>query len=259
MKQRIIALLTDFGYTDGYVASMKGVMLSINPNVHIVDISHNIKAQSVDDAAYVIWSAYKYFPKSTIFVCVVDPGVGSERKILCVETQRYIFLAPDNGVLKYILASERIKRIINVENKHFFLRYISSTFHGRDIFAPVATYISNNEPISKLGCETSPTYGACSFVNVGEKKLYYGTVIHIDTFGNVITNFFWRFPKYKKVALRIRRRTITDFYKTYAEAKSKEPFLIIGSSGLVELSIKNGNAGKFLKATLNQKVSLVIE
>src|SRR5436309_2839499 len=131
----MIALLTDFGTRDGYVAAMKAVIYSICPNAAIVDISHDITPQQIDEAKFVLWTAYRYFPPKTIFVCVVDPGVGTERKIIAVKMKQHIFLFPDNGLLDMVLAECEIKKAVEITNEKYFLKTISRTFNGRDIFS----------------------------------------------------------------------------------------------------------------------------
>ena len=140
----IITLLTDFGERDGFIGTMKGVILSINPKATIVDISHEIPAQDIEAGAFVLNNSYRYFPPGTIHVAVVDPGVGSNRKILAVQSDDYFFIAPDNQVLKYIFHASETLTVIEVLNKEFFLNKISQTFHGRDIFAPVAAHLSTD-------------------------------------------------------------------------------------------------------------------
>jgi len=142
-KQSIITLITDFGLQDGYVGVMKGVMAGINSSANVIDISNTITAQDTFQAACVLGNSYNYFPKGTIHVVVVDPGVGSERKIICLKTKNYLLLAPDNGVLSFVIAKEESASIREVTNYKLFLPKLSNTFHGRDIFAPVAAHLSN--------------------------------------------------------------------------------------------------------------------
>lgn len=255
----LIALLTDFGLSDAYVPSMKGIILSIAPEVTIVDITHSIAHQNIDEAAFVLWRTYKYFPKGTIFVCVVDPGVGSVRKILCAESANYYFLAPDNGLLRFILGEERIKRFVSVENTTYFRKEISSIFHGRDIFAPVAAHLSKGVSVSKLGARVTPSTASENFVVIRQKGKYKGKIIHVDHFGNLVTNFLLEMKSNPKNSLRVGKYTVNEFHKTYSEARAGIPFLIIGSANLIEVSVKNGNASKALHVKLNQPVQLIIK
>jgi S-adenosylmethionine hydrolase len=260
-KRSVIALITDFGLDDGYVASMKGVILTLSPAAQIIDITHSIEPGNVDQAAFLLWTTFNYFPKGTIFVCVVDPGVGSKRNILCVQTNNHCFLAPDNGVLKFVLGSIRAKTIISVTQKKYFSKEISNTFHGRDIFAPVAAHLFNGLSIGKLGAETTPVTAKEHFVEIvaASKKTYAGKIIHIDRFGNIITNFHSRRFSTLRSRLQIGKTTIHRFSRTYAEAESKYPFLTIGSSMLLEISFRNGNAARLLNAKMNQRVRLRME
>ena len=258
-KNAVIALLTDFGLNDGFVGSMKGVILSsLPPTVQIVDVTHSVEPQNIDEAAYLLWSVFNYFPKGTIFVCVVDPGVGSKRKILCLQTDRFYFLAPDNGLLKFILGSAKPRAIVAVTNRKYFAKEVSSTFHGRDIFAPVAAHLANGLSITKLGPKTKPLFAEEHFVEIvpDNKKVYVGKIIHIDHFGNIITNFHSRRLFSTRVRLQIRKSTISRFSKTYADAKLGHPFVVPGSSKLLEVSLKNGNVARFLDARINQKIRL---
>jgi hypothetical protein len=255
-KSPIIALLTDFGYSDGYVGSMKGVIHDIAPQARIVDITHNIPPQHFESAAYILWSSYRFFPRGTIFISVVDPGVGSKRKILGVKTKDYIFLSPDNGLLKYIFATEKKTDVISLVNKKYFLSHISSTFHGRDILAPVAAHLANRISLSTLGKKTIPVTTAEQFVYVNQRGEYSGKIIHIDHFGNIVTNFQMHSYSSMKLTLYVRKHIIQKYYSTYSESTGSSPFLIVGSSGLIEISIFNGNAASLLKLKPSQSLRL---
>ena len=256
-KHQIVVLLTDFGVADQYVASMKGVILSRAPRANIVDLSHDITPQNITQAAFVLWSSHSYFPKGTLFVCVVDPGVGTSRRILCADTGHYKFLAPDNGVLKYVLAAHKTSKVTAVVNERYFHDTPSRTFHGRDIFAPVAAHMLEGIAPMKLGPRVRPKYGKEEFVQVTATRntSYAGCVLHIDHFGNVVTNFACTIVP-KNSILTIGRKSIRQSFDAYGDARSGSPFLIIGSSGLMELSVRNGNAARALNARLNQLLVL---
>ena len=188
-RSRVITLLTDFGDRDAYVGIMKGVIAGINPLTNIIDICHSIPPQDIFKGAYLLYTSYKYFPRGTIHVAVVDPGVGSKRDIVCAETQDYLFLAPNNGLLSFIVREEKPKCIIRVTNNKYFLSSPSSTFHGRDIFAPVAAHLSLGIKPQQLGIKIDqleqldipkPVYK-----KTGQLE---GQIIYIDQFGNLITN-----------------------------------------------------------------------
>lgn len=252
-NKRIIALLSDFGSRDHYVGVMKGVILSRAPNVTIVDISHDIAPQDVHSASYILWASYQYFPKRTIFLTVVDPGVGSERKIICVQTDKYYFLAPDNGLLKFILGETDSPEVYAVDNRKYFLPDVSSTFHGRDIFASLCGHLANGISPARLGKKTHPDTKPEHFAIIEPLKTraVHGEIIHIDHFGNLVTNFRLRGGNVLRGTImlqaysrRHRVRMIKTFVHNYAEGLGKSPFVLVGSNGLLEISVKNGSAKK---------------
>lgn len=253
----VIALLTDFGDKDWFVGVMKAVILRINPNVDIVDITHEISPQDVRQAGFVLWNAYKYFPDKTIFVCVVDPGVGSERKIIAVETKKYIFIAPDNGLLDFVLSEVDILKAVYVENKNYFLESVSSTFHGRDIFAPISAYISSGVDLSELGREVSLKVSKEIFVKVSNVGDYEGEIIYIDRFGNLITNLM--VSKEFDAEVRLKNLVIEKISKTYSDVEVGQVVALIDSSGLVEIGIRNGDASKILGVSYREKVGLKVK
>jgi len=253
----LIVLLTDFGNRDWFVSVMKGVILKINPNINVIDLSHEITPQNVKEAGFILWNAYKFFPKGTIFVCVVDPTVGGERKIIAVETKEHIFIAPDNGILDFVLSEVDILKAVYVENKDYFLENVSSTFHGRDIFAPVAGYISRGVDLSELGGEAKLTKPENLFVDVFNLGDYAGEVIYIDRFGNLITNIK---PKAEiDGEVKIKEYVIEKISKTYAEVKSGQLVALINSSGLLEIGVRNGNARDLTKAGYGERIFLKVK
>jgi len=262
-RHPIIALLTDFGSSDGYVASMKGVILSIAPHASLIDITHDLPPQDVRHAGYVVWSCYRTFPQGTIFVCVVDPGVGTKRKILCASIGGYYFLAPDNGLLKYVLSSESSFKSVDVVNKKYFAKNISTTFHGRDIFAPAAAHLANGIPMKNFGPAIRVAQSKKLFIRIDDssKSRVNGEILHIDRFGNIITNCLAKsLPKSpKSIALRIGNRRITEQSLTYEAAGKGKLFITLGSSGLIEMSLKNGSAAKRLSAIRGQQVQFQLE
>lgn len=249
-----IALLTDFGCKDWYVGVMKSVIIQINPDASIIDISHEITPQNITEASFVLWNAYDYFPEKTIFVCVVDPGVGSKRNIVAVQTAKHIFLAPDNGLLDLVLPEVKVKKAVAVENMDYFLNKISNTFHGRDIFAPVAAHLSNGLKLSKLGSTIDHPLNEKIFSTVKERGDYEGNIIYIDRYGNLITNL--KMSKNIDVEVRINNFTIRQISKTYADVEEGALLALTGSSGLLEISVRNGNAKKLLEADYNMSVFL---
>jgi S-adenosyl-L-methionine hydrolase (adenosine-forming) len=257
----IIAIITDFGSQDQYAAVMKGVMLSINPSVKIVDITHEIQQHNIMQAGYLLWSAYKYFPKRTIFICVVDPGVGSKRRIVCTKAGQYIFLAPDNGLLDFIINEEKEVKEIELQEKDlkkFLFDKVSATFHGRDVFAPLGGHLSKGLPLKRLGAAAARKAGPSKFV-CSQTDVIHPCILHIDRFGNVITNI--RVEDTEQAvrdlkAISIGTNLVSRWVGCYDEAPSNSPCLIVGSSGLAEIFIKNNNAARILKVTFDAPVKI---
>ena len=263
--QHIITLTTDFGLQDGYVGVMKGVIKKINPSANIIDISNNIEPQNIFQAAYVLYNSYAYFPKGTIHVVVVDPGVGSDRKILCLKTSDYLFLAPDNGILSFLIAKEEYPSVREVTNKEFFLPDISNTFHGRDIFAPIAAHLSRGVSHKDLGKR---------IMGIKEIDLpkpirspggvLTGEIIYVDGFGNLITNINRKIvsrikTKSGKLVIIIGRHRLYKISDSYAEVENKEVVAIFGSSGFLEISVNCGSARDVLNLKKGDKLVLGYE
>lgn len=240
-----VVLLTDFGNRDPYVGIMKGVVLGRNPNARIIDLCHEVPPQDVRAAAFYLLTSASHFPKGSIFVTVVDPGVGSERRILWARTDSHQFLFPDNGVLSWLERKRPLKEIREVSNKKLWLESPSSTFHGRDIFAPVAGSLSRGVSAAKLG----PKVGAhekMPFPLVSFKAgTVRGEILAIDRFGNAISNIR---PEHLKAGteIRFKRRSVGAVRAHYAQGREGAPLALSGSSGFVELSVRNGDfARKF--------------
>lgn len=235
-----IALLTDFGEKDWFVPVMKSVIYSIKPDATVIDVSHEISPQNAFEASFVLWNAYKYFPSKTVFCVVVDPGVGSGRSILAIETDKHFILAPDNVPLELILSDAEVKQAIEVKNLKFFLDEISNTFHGRDIFAPVAAHIANGVSLEEFGTPFSHPPVASPLIEVNEPGRYEGIVIYIDRFGNLITNLKinYRFMG----SISINQYNIAGLSRTFSDVNIGELLAYVGSSGLLEIAIRNGRA-----------------
>jgi len=242
----VIALLTDFGLKDHYVGVMKGVILSVNPHARIIDLSHDIGSQDVLDAYFLLSNTYRYFPAGTIFVSVVDPGVGSERAIVAVETERYTFLAPDNGLLGFLDKQGGVRRIVRVTNERLFLKPVSQTFHGRDIFAPVAGHLSLGVDFAQLGPETDRIHKiATPAPKVTKEGVMVGEVVSIDRFGNLVTNIPGeRLAGADAVEVKVGKVSIMRLSTSYASAKKGELLAIVGSTGTLEVSVNKGDARK---------------
>jgi len=253
----VIALLTDFGLNDNFVGVMKGVIYRINPEVKIVDLSHQVEPHNIREAAFLLRSSYPYFPERTVFLIVVDPGVGSERKSVIVETEKYLFVAPDNGVLSFLRETD-MKRIIQITNEEYFLKPVSRTFHGRDIFAPVAAYLSKGEKVEKFG----PGMRKIEKLRFPEPQVknnrLVGEVIYVDRFGNLITNInqdtFLRFIKTKKFRIVIGKAKISKINFSYQEGKEGLPIGIFGSFDNLEISLYRDDASRRLNLHKGSKI-----
>jgi len=247
----IITLTTDYGTNDHLVGTMKGVILKINPDVTIVDISHNVTAYDLLDGALTIGSAYSYFPPKTIHVVVVDPGVGTERRPLLVSAQNQYFIAPDNGVLSVIFEREDnvVVRHANVE--HYYLNPVSKTFHGRDVFAPVAAWLTKGWQTPSMGDEITD-YKKFSMPKPKEADGgLKGVVLRVDAFGNLVTNF--RAEHLAEDALengnfkmQVGTQAVTKFVDTFAHGAAGEPIAYVGSSGYIEIGVNKGSAARTL-------------
>ncbi len=253
-----ITLTTDFGTSDWFVGAMKGVILEINPQASLVDITHAITPGDIRGATFALASSYCFFKKGAVHVAVVDPGVGSSRKGLAVQTERYYFVGPDNGVLSLALARERIKAIHLLETESFFHRPVSQTFHGRDIFGPVAAHLSRGLPVKRLGPATE-TFIKLTWPKprVGPDTIE-GEIIHVDHFGNAITNvdssLLARFDKHPLNVFRGRRRLCT-VEKFYQVVPARATVAVVGSTGFLEVAINGGNAAKALRLSVGTPIS----
>jgi S-adenosylmethionine hydrolase len=254
-----VALLTDFGTEDWYVGSMKGVILGIAPQSSIVDISHQIPMGDIRAAAFSLLSCYASFPHGTVFAVVVDPGVGSDRRAVVARSNRYLFTAPDNGVLSPVLAREEQTAIRMIANPEMRLEKVSSTFHGRDIFAPAAAHLANGEPFEDFGpVVTDPITSHIPQVRVTDSQIC-GEVVYIDHFGNAITNIAKQdLPSRVKDDLTV---TVSEKHQVslgdhYDQVAPGQPLALIGSSGMLEISVNGGSAAAVLG--INAGASVVV-
>ncbi|HUN59838.1 MAG TPA: SAM-dependent chlorinase/fluorinase [Candidatus Binataceae bacterium] len=262
-----IVLLTDFGYRDHYAGVMRGVIATIAPAARVIDLTHGIPPQSVVAGAIALTQSWRYFPPRTIFVGVVDPGVGTDRLSLAIETASGArFIGPDNGLLTLAADEAGIKRAVELRDPCYRLASVSSTFHGRDIFAPAAAYLSSGVRLSSFGppvgsvIRLDPTAGA---EEVGATLC--GSVIYIDGFGNLITNlgyprvnsFAARF-RGRRLLVRIRRGAPISILKSYGDAAPGAPLATFGSFGLLELAIRDGSAAAHFAAAIGTRVSIKV-
>jgi S-adenosyl-L-methionine hydrolase (adenosine-forming) len=261
MPQPILTLTTDFGLSDHYVGAMKGVILGICPRAQIVDVTHEIGAYQISEGAFAIAQAYRCFPKGTVHVVVVDPGVGTARRPIFMEAGGHRFIAPDNGVLSMIYAREAGK-IRLISNDKYFRKPVSNTFHGRDIFSPVAAHVASGVQPSKLG-KVIDDYLRPAFQNPVQtgKRRWNGQALKVDRFGNIVTNF--HAGDFADLARRNFEFTVGAEHvgvlaRNYAEASPGELFTIVGSSGYYEISIGQASAGKATGCAAGSPVELTV-
>jgi hypothetical protein len=264
----LITLLTDFGTADGYVGSMKGVMLDIAPKACLVDLSHQIAPQNVRQAAYVLYTAYPFFPSHTVHLIVVDPGVGSARRPIALRTPRGTFVGPDNGVFSYVMAQEPVEAIVELSNPSYRLSQVSHTFHGRDVFAPAAAHLAAGVPIDELG---PPVPDPITFSPPKQEITpdgIRGEVLHADHFGNLITSIgklcwdgeelsleaaFQATEKKKPVRFEANAavvsaggQEIAGIHRAYAKVERGEVLALVGSGGYLELAVREGSGAERL-------------
>lgn len=254
----MITLTTDFGLKDPYVAEMKGVILSLNPNAILIDATHEVEKFDVREAAFALASATPYFPASTVHLAVVDPGVGTVRRGIVVETQRGFFVGPDNGSLMLAAQHQGIKHIYELTNPKLRRAKVSCTFHGRDIFAPAAAYLDMGVKPSEFGPEvTDPQTPAFASVIQKEGGLS-GEVLHVDGFGNIISNLQPKQPSQTQtITLKIADLNLKlPFVKTYGEAKPQSAIALIGSHGFLEIALNQGSAAEKFHAKIGSRVEV---
>jgi S-adenosyl-L-methionine hydrolase (adenosine-forming) len=266
MKRPVISLLTDFGASDHYVGVMKGVILGICPAAHLVDITHEIEPYAISEAAYTLAQAWRYFPDGTIHLVVVDPGVGSSRRPILVTTSAeaggHLFVAPDNGVLTLLLDTAPIRKVREITVSRYFHQPVSQTFHGRDIFAPVAAHLASGVPPGRFGkaIENAVRLNFATPMTASRDK-WTGTVLKIDRFGNLITNFRsenWRRLARQPFVLRAGKQRISRLAASYVEVMSDEVFLIEGSAGFLEISVNKGSAAALTGCITGSRLELIL-
>ncbi len=267
---KYIAMLTDFGTIDPYVGLMKSVILKINPSINIIDISHDISSFSIRAAAYILLVSKDYFPQGTIFLVVVDPGVGSKRRAVVVKTRNYIFVGPDNGVLYPAIIDDGVLDIRVIENSKLFLKPVSNTFHGRDIFAPVAAWLSRGLPIDSVGRRIDINdiieldFNIVKLSSIIIDKTLCGEVIYVDKFGNIALNI--RLPDFESLPYGRRVKIIANdriFYahtsRTFSLVRRGDIALYINSFKFLEIGVNMGNAAERLGVNIGDKICLEVE
>jgi len=265
MHKRIIGLITDFGAKgQHYISSIKGVILKINPEINIIDIAHNITPFSIIEAAYVIKTIYKHYPKETVFIIVVDPGVGSSREILGIETiDDYYFVGPNNGIFLNVFPITQISKCIDITNAEYFNNPVSNLFHGRDIMAPVGAYIANGVDINTFGIEFDLNKIAqhpIEYKKISDKEIRC-TIQYIDNFGNITTNIVaTSISLEESVIIKIKLKNKTEIsgkFVNFFEEGSDNTFLfLVGSSGYLEISKNQGNAASDLDLKVGDVITV---
>jgi len=250
----VISLLTDFGTDDEYVGLVKAVIYGIAPGADIVDLCHRIEPQDVAGAAFMISSAWRFFPEHSVHLVVVDPGVGTDRAIIAARSAGHTFVAPDNGVLTRILDSDPKVRIVRVENRAFYRAEVSRTFHGRDIFAPVGAHLLRGVPLDRLG--PAAASGSLRRIEVAAQRIdkngeIVGTVVWVDRFGNLITDIEvdegsdTRGQEHgQTLQVRIGGRTLTGICRSYGDAEPGSALVVVGSRGTLEIAVNRGSASE---------------
>ena len=265
VSPRIITLLTDFGTEDYFVGAMKGIILTRSPATVIVDITHAIPPQDVRAGTFTLSAVYDSFPAGSIHLAVVDPGVGSNRRPVLVEAAGHLFVGPDNGLFSMVLDRVPDGKVRHLTNTDYFLPNPSSTFHGRDIFAPVAAALAQGVRPEELGpvIQDPVRFGFAECESLMDGSMV-GRVIHIDHFGNCVTNFAWDqlqpLLTARSFCLRVKDYEIHQLSRTYSEATAPtgEPFVIIGSAGFLEISVLCSSAAREMKITVGDPVKLAV-
>ena len=247
---RTIVLMTDFGVHDTYVGQMKGVILSRAPSVQIIDLTHSISPQNIVQGAFFLGKSVPFLPERSIILSVVDPGVGSTRQAIAVETDKQTFLAPDNGLLTAVFQTRNITRCVSITEQQYMLPCRSSTFHGRDVFSPVARHLASGVAFEELGPEielaecTRISLPGCQSRDNGAS--WEGAIICTDHFGNLVTSLDSEVLDRSKQWLISAGKERLPLCRTYGEVADQQPLAYTGSSGMIEIAIRNGNAAKML-------------
>ncbi len=259
-ESRTVALLTDFGTSDSYVAEMKAVMLSIHRDLRFVDITHDVCPGDIRQAAFLLWRSYRFFPDDTIFLSVVDPGVGTERKILLMDSGRYRFVAPDNGALSMVMREIECD-VYNVTNRSYAIDADSATFQGRDVMAPAVAYLASGVEPSQFGPVASEICKLDIATPIRNDVCIEGEIISIDRFGNAITNISTHdldgFSGERRMSVTFGDTRFDSIEKTYSSVDIGNMVAYIGSCGLLELAVNGGDFADKFNATVGGKVVVI--
>lgn len=258
----LITLLTDFGERDSFVASMKGVILSINSAAAIVDLSHQIASHQIQEAGYFLKSCYRYFPAGTIHVAVVDPGVGTERRALLVSAAGSFFVGPDNGLFTDVLEQEAGAKIWQLQNQQYRLETVGSTFDGRDVFAPAAAWLSKGVPPPFFGQPVHDPVHRSTGIPVWHEDVLIGRIVSVDRFGNLISNITarqvleFRTAMEDAVEIHIGASVIKELVGSYSEGSRESPAALINSNGNLEIFLQEESAARCLQVSVGEEVRL---
>ncbi len=260
--RKVITLTTDFGLQDYYVSAMKAVMLDIAPDVRLVDISHEIPSQDIMAGSWILQNSAMLFPPKSVHTVVVDPGVGTDRKPIALQIDDQFFVGPDNGIFS-LLTKDKDFRAVRLTNKKYWRDNPSNTFHGRDIFAPVAAHLSKGVDLEKLGDPVEDLVNYRWTVPIADKDGLEGMIIHIDKFGNLVTNITESLIKDviggKSVKIYVGNTILREIGSTFGAVTEGEPVAYIGSSGMLEIGINKGNAEQMLGVQKGAQISLILQ
>ncbi len=263
MSRPIITLTTDYGLQDHLVGAMKGVILNVNPDAEIVDITHGVISFDLLDGALAIGQAYRYYPPRTIHVVVVDPGVGTQRRPILVSGDKHYFIAPDNGVLSLVYDRESALTVRHITAEHYFLLPISNTFHGRDVFAPAAAWLSKGSQTSSFGEEITDFVRFSLPKPKTEGNTIKGVVLRVDGFGNLMTNLTpddvpQMLAPAAAFKLSVGNSEMNSLQQNFAQGGTGQPVAIVGSSGFIEVIVNRGNAAQTVGAQRGAEVTVVL-
>jgi len=266
----VLAFMTDFGLDDGDVGVLKGVALGIAPEAQLIDITHTVAPQNVGSGAWILSASYRYFPRGTVFVCVVDPGVGSSRRPIAVAAGDWYFVGPDNGLFSYVFMEQPVHSVVTLSQPAYHLKQVSSTFHGRDIFTPVAAHIASGVALSELGSSVDPVTLQRLDLGLATRQgneVQDARILHEDHFGNLVTNIPLHLVpdlfsssnvkatfSNQKVSIAERRR----FFSDSTQSQDSQPFIFGDSSGYVGIAIRNGNAARALHVSYGDTLTFTI-
>lgn len=266
-QSKTIALLTDFSWHNWYLGVMKGVILGINPEVRIIDLCHDVSSQDVREGSFVLGNSFDYFPSGTVFLCVVDPGVGGDRRNLIIETDKYFFVGPDNGILSCIFEKGIVRKVYAVKPGKYTLPLKGRTFLGRDIFAPIATHLTLGVKPSEMGevVDSVLTVPARK-PHTTKKGEVSGRAVYVDTFGNIITNIseeyltdeFGKKVAWDDLTIRIGKRRLKGVKRYYEQGKFGKLMALFDSWGYLELAVNMGNAFKLLELTEKKSLEVFV-